>query len=161
MERSHAQRAHPQSSNPIPGERLLKGLCPHSIGGTSREEQDHVVGREASQRKRERARRQGIEPLSVVDREEKPPFAANKLQQIAYRNRQRTAIYRIRRRLLAQQHNLEGATPRRQQHRQSVVDDQLEEINQPNAVECPLRLHRPRRKHHQSRRARLLDPRLP
>ena len=71
MERADAERSHRQPLDALRAERLLESRRLRSVDEPPGEQQEHAARGEPSQRERERARRGGVEPLDVVDRDEK------------------------------------------------------------------------------------------
>jgi hypothetical protein len=75
------------------------------------QEEDWLVVPQASHRERERARRRGVEPLDVVDREHKRPFRSENLHGVSHGDAERARIHRTSRCLLHEQRDLERAAP--------------------------------------------------
>ena len=157
MERADAERPHRQPLDALRTERLLESRLLRSVDEPPGEQQEHVVRGEPSQRERECVRRRVVEPLNVVDREEKGRVLGEQLQCTANRHPERPRIDPVPRRLFAEERDLERSPPRRRQRRQHVVEDVLEQIAQPHVSEAALGLGRSRREDAQSLRARMLD----
>ena len=157
MKRADAERSHLHPLNGLRTERLLESRPLRSVDQAPGEQQEHACSGEPSERERERARRRGIEPLKIVDRDENGPVVGEQLQRAPSRDPECARIHRICGRLFEEKRHLERAPPGRRQRGQDVVEDVLEEIAEPDVGEAALGLGRSRREDAQSTRARMLD----
>src|SRR5512133_1086061 len=124
------------------------------------QEEDRRVS-QASQRERERARRGAVEPLDVVDRENKRTPGSENLHGVPQGDAERARIHRTSRRRLYEERDLERAAPRRGQCRHDELERVLEQVAQPRVSKALLRLGRPRREDAEAALARGLDPSEP
>jgi hypothetical protein len=113
MERAGAERSHRQRADALGAERLLELRRLRSLDEPSGEQQARAVPLEPPQRERKCSRGGRVEPLNVVDGNQKGLPLAEKLQRIAHGHGQRPAIHRIARRVLEEQRHLERAPARR------------------------------------------------
>ncbi len=139
MQCADAQRADPQ---PFDVDRLLERGRLQPAG----EDQPNIAA-EASQREGECARRRGIEPLDVVDRNNDRLPLAQEVEHIAYGHGERAIVGGIDRAGVAQKRDLQRAPPRRGQLADHIVEDTVEEIAEPNVCQSALSLGRTRDEH--------------
>ena len=152
-ERLHAQRLDMLGAEGLFENRRLRSL---RIGAPG-EQEEHAASAEPSQRERQRARRGRVEPLEVVDRDDKRLVRAQDLQRATHGYTQRARIDPIYGRLLEKERHLERAPPRRRQPRKNLVEDVLEQIAEPRVGEPVLGLSGSGRENAQSARPRMLD----
>ena len=133
--------------------------CP-GLAEPPRPEQADVRLGQPPEREAERARRRGVEPLEVVDREHELVLG-QELQGAANGDAECAGVDRPPGRVLDEEDDLERPPPRRRQGRQHLVEDAVEQVAEPGVRERALRLGGPRREHAQPAPARVLDRRAP
>jgi hypothetical protein len=101
MERTDAERPHPQPLDALRIQRLLQPRPLGTIGEPSGEQHQNRTGGKSSQCERERARRGRVEPLDVVDGKQNRLPLAEQVQHVAYGHAERAVVNRIVCRLLA------------------------------------------------------------
>jgi hypothetical protein len=129
--------------------------------GTPREQEADVVLRETAACEGQRVPRGRIEPMDVVDRDEHGCARRQRPYDMEEAERDRSRLGRHPVGLDAQQSDAQCPPLRRGQHRQRLIADFLEEVDQPRKCEPCLGAARPRREHLQPALPRGGDPRLP
>ena len=109
-----------------------------------RQQHEHAVGLDPSQREREHGRRGRIEPLDIVDREHERPALAQELQHVAHSHGERAVVDDSARPVFEQERLRERPPPRRRQPGKDVCQRALEEVGQPQAGKTALGLGGPR-----------------
>jgi hypothetical protein len=92
MQRADAERPYRQPLDALQSERSLQLRRLGRVDEPPGEQQENRAGRKSSQRERKRARRGRVEPLDVVDGDEKRLLFAQKLEHVANRDRERAVI---------------------------------------------------------------------
>ena len=100
VQRSEAEGSERQTFDVVNPECLLElgRLC--AVRGPSNQQQAHPTRLEPAERERERAHRRCIEPLQVVDRNNRRPLSCKRLQDVPDRDCERAWIDGFRRGLL-------------------------------------------------------------
>ena len=160
LDGADAQRSDLDAFDPVWLEGVLDdGGLLHFTEPACPDQQQVRLGQPAK-REPEGARRRGVEPLQIVDRDDKSVFR-EELQGSANRNSESTRIDGTARCILDEQRDLERPTPRRREGRQDVSESSFEEIAQAGVGESTLRLGRPRGEHPQPPLARVGDDGAP
>ena len=144
VDRADAERPDANTVDPVRLERVLDGGRLLSLAEPSRPDQQDVRVGQPAQRETQRARRRGIEPLEVVDRDDEPVLG-EQFQSASNRNSQGTWVDRTTGCVLDEECDLERPTAGGRQSGQDVVESAFEQIAQTGVSECALRLGRPRR----------------
>ena len=121
MRRADAERPDSNAVDPVGVERGLDGRCLLARVEPTRPEQQHARLRQPAKREPERARRRGVEPLEIVDRDDEPVLG-EQLQGVADRDPERPRIDRTAAGVLDQERDLECPALRRRQGGQDVVE---------------------------------------
>ena len=143
---------------------------PSASRRAKQQQQQHGARRKSTQRELERSRRRRVEPLDVVDCQQDRATLAEQLQHVADCDAERAMVDRLVRCFLAQQRDLERATPRHGEQGGDVGEDLVEEVAQADVCEAALGLRGPRHddehaslarsRHSGEPERRLADPRL-
>ena len=157
VQRADAERPDRQPPDALLLERLFELRRPRAFPEPPREQHEHAVGLDPSQREREHGRRGRVEPLDVVDGDHERPALAQELQHVAHRHGERAVVDDAARPVFEQERLLERAPPRRRQRRKDVCQRALEEIGQPQAGKAALGLGGPRREEQVPALPRVLD----
>ena len=151
VESTGAQRSDGHSPDAIAGKLLLDPRRRRLVTEPAREQQEHSIRIHPAQRKGKCAGGRRVEPLHVVHGDENGVAFAEKLEEAAHRDGERTAIDGFVRSLVEEQRDLERAPPRRCQSGQKV-DGFLEQIAEPRVSKTALGFGRSRHEHaHASR----------
>ena len=157
VKRTDAQRSDRQPLNRLRAERLLESRWLHAGAEPPGEQQAHIVRANPSQRKCERTRRRGVQPLEIVDRNEHRGVFGEQLQGAARSNAERPWIHCIRCRLVEKKRDLQRALSWCGQRREHLVEDVLEQIAKPDVREIALGLGRSGGENPLAQGARVLD----
>ena len=161
MERADAEGAERQ---PLDVFRLESSLelrrlrCFHEASG---QEQKYTMGVHPSQRKRQRTRRRGVEPLDVVDREYDGLRPGERVEGRPDRDAERPPVDGPLGAFSHEQRDFERLPSRRRHRGQHLVEHALEEIAERDVRQPALGLCGPRGQHPQPLLARGLDPGQP
>ena len=158
VEAADAERADREPLRAFRAQRSLEDGRVRARVAPVREQQEHAARAGPPQRERESERRRCVEPLNVVDREEKRPSLREQLDGAAGRGAERPWVHGLLGRALDQKCDLECPPSRRREGRQHLVQHLLEQIAEADVSEALLGLGRPRLEDAKSQRPRLLDP---
>ena len=142
MRRADAERPDPDPLDPVAVERVLDRGRLLRLAEPPRPQQRDVGLRQPAQRKPERARRRGVEPLQVVDGDHQPVLG-EQLESTPNGDSERPLVDAALRCILDQQRDLERPAPRRRQCRQHLVERIVEQVAEAGVGERTLRLGGP------------------
>ena len=128
VQRPRAEWSHGHASDPVRTECSFELRPRCRLSAPPCEEKTDRSRAQPPDGERERMRGRRVEPLSIVNRDQRRPTLAQQLQRVAHRDRKRAPIDGLAGRLLPEQRDFQRAPSRRQQLRQHLVDDTVEEI---------------------------------
>ena len=109
MKRARTQWSDGDALHAVDAEGMFELGLPRLVAQPLGEQDGHGVRVQPPQGERQRVRRRRVEPLDVVDRNERGPTLAQQLQRIANRHRDRAARDGVVHRLTSEQRDLERA----------------------------------------------------
>ncbi len=107
------------------------------------------------------ARRRGVEPLEVVDRDEEVGIGRQEREHVEHRQPDRFGLGRRGARILEQQRHAQGPQPGRREVVLDLGENRADEIGDPREREPRLGLHGSMDEHARAARDRLVDAALP
>ena len=126
VHRADAERLDREPPNPLGGERTFELGRLRRRPGPAREQHRQPGRRQPAQRERECARGRGVEPLHIVDGEQRRLAVAERIERVPDRDGERPWVDALAQ--LAQERDLERAAPRRLECGQRVVQNALQQI---------------------------------
>lgn len=152
-----AHRADGQLLDGIRSKGALEGCELRAFPATAREDKARRDHLEAVQCERKCGGRRGINPLDVVNRDDKRLLRGEKFDRAANSGSDRALIDDRARLVLQKQRDLEGSPTRRSETRKHLLEHPLEEIGEASVGQAMISLRRTRRQDEVAERLGLLD----
>ena len=145
--RTDAQWPHLESFDGTRCKSVLDARHDDGLAETPRQEHEQRHGRQPSQREGQHARRGGVDPLAVVDRDDEGPLLGEQLQARSDGDPERAWVDCVVWYAVDQQRHLDRMPPRFGEQRQHALHGAFEEVGENDVREPTLDLRRSRRQH--------------